>query len=72
MCTRTATIKSWNVLSNYYNNDSCMPKNSVFFVLFSTISIDPAVVRKVFKQFYVLLVECYSLDKLRSAVSKAW
>lgn len=49
-----------------------MPKNSVRFVLFSTISIDPAVVRKVFKQFYVLLAECYSLDKLRSAVSEAW
>ena len=49
-----------------------MPKNSVRFVLFSTSSIDPAVVGKVFKQFYVLLVECYSLDKLRSAVSKAW
>ena len=49
-----------------------MPKNSVRFVLFSISSIDPAVVRKVFKQFYVLLVECYSLDKLRSAVCKAW
>ena len=49
-----------------------MLKNSVRFVLFSTSSIDPVVVRKVFKQFYVLLVECYSLDKLRIAVSKAW
>ena len=73
-CDITASFgkKSSNGLRNYYNNDSHMPKNSVRFVLFSTILIDPAFLRKVFKQFYVVLTECYSLDKLRSAVSKAW